>query len=257
MKALKISCIASFIMTAILFTACGGAGSSSKTKDVPDYALGKTSYFAPREGKGAHAFVGFADEKPKYKKFGLLDNGRNLSGNLVVIGDESVMFLYTSSNSYDKYIAKDDSSHIMHLLWFDETPENHYNASLIGGSSIRNSSYNLIEGNYSDSYLFAKRKDIAEAVEYLNNLEKQPNQPSQFNPTEHGGTKTYKAKVGKQVLYIGNDSLNVTKFQSLYLDCGAVVEHKPRNIYMNFVGDVIDCVTDDDNKVITCEFIKE
>lgn len=259
MKTLTINHITSLLVMAILFAGCGGAngGSSSSTKDVPDYALGKTSYFASREGKGAHAFLGFADGRLGYDEYGMLDNGRNMAGMLVILNGKNVNLLYTSTNSFREYVIEDDSLHIMHVLWNDENPENPYNISLQGGTAMRGFSHKKVEGNYSDSYLFAKRKDVAEAVEYLNNLEKQPNQPSQFNPTEHGGIKTYKAKVGKQVDYFGNDSLDVKRFKSLYLDCGAVVEHKPQNIYSNFVGQTIDCVTDDNNKVIVYEFIKE
>lgn len=147
--------------------------------------------------------------------------------------------------------------HILHLLWNEENPDNKYNLSLAGGSTIRNTPYNKLEGNYSDSYYFSKRKDMAEAVDYLKNLEKQPNQQSQYSAKEQGGTKTYKAKIGKVVKYFGNNNLEFDQFMSLYLDCGAVVELHYKGMSGNMADKTIDCVTDDNNKVIIHEIIKE
>lgn len=246
--------LATFVVIAL--ASCNGGSGSSKSKDIPDYALGETSYFASREGKGAHAFMGFAEGRLGYYKFGMLGNGYHLSGMLVILNGENVTLL-NSDESFGECVIEEDSLHIMHALWYDEKQDNPHNSSLEMGSSIRGRAHNKVEGNYSDSYIFAKRKDVAEAVEYLKTLDKQPNQPSQYNPAEHGGTKTYKAKIGKQVTYEGNDSLKVRKFRSLYLDCGAVVEYDDKRFKSNFVGRTIDCVTDDNNKVIVCEFIKD
>ncbi|WP_390553583.1 hypothetical protein [Alistipes indistinctus] len=233
---------------------CGGSGGSGKGKsvDVPGYAIGTESYFKNRETKGSHAFCGKDFVNNGHKKFGSYRSAQ-LTGTLVETdeGDLFVMLQDGGSLSLGKYLFEQSYDYSVQLLWHEYTKDNPINATL-AASDLRERGFVLIENNYCDSYYIFKDEQFAEAKAWMETLEKQPNQQSEYDPKAVGGVKTYKAKIGKAVEYFGVDDLKTDRFLSLYLDCGAVVELRSKKFYASqeVVGKSIDCVTDAQNKVI-------
>lgn len=233
----------------LLFSACG-----SKSKDIPDYAWGKESYFAPYAEKGAHVFIGYADGRVDSGQLGMLDTGHHLASDDILVGENTIKVLSTGY-SLSKYFIEEDYAHTLHMLWRDADPQNSYNLSLESTKTMRGFSYLPVDGNYCDHYYFSDNKEQAAAVAYLEALEIQPNQASQYVAKEHGGTKTYKATIGKSVRYRGFNKAKRDDFLALYLDCGAVVEFPYEGRSPKIEGRIIDCVTDKNNRIMIHELI--
>lgn len=236
----------------LLFCACA---TGSKTQDIPDYAWGKESYFAPYAEKGTHIFRGYAEGRMATWDYGMLDTGHHLGG-IFITADGATMNLLYTGYSLNEYVIEDDYAHTLHMLWRDESPENPYNLSMESTKSMRGMKYNPVEGNYCDSYYFSNNAEQQAAVAYLETLEKQPSQPSQYDAKEQGGTKTYKALIGKTVRYRGFREARRDDFLALYLDCGAVVEFPYKGFSPKIEGQTIDCVTDDNNRILIHELTK-
>lgn len=254
----KIIIIVMLAMTAsVIFTSCNSSGSSSKSADIPSYALGEGAYFANRETKTSHAWYGKADINDGTKKFGRYTDGGLLSGMLIEMNEEQFVMLQTKSNlSLTKYLFEAQDEYSVHLIWYDFNSENPHNVAMQTESSMLGRDFIPLENAYCDSYYFVKDEELAEARTWMEGLNKQSNQKSKFNAKDEGGVKTYKAGVGKVVTYIGQDELKPDSFRSLYLDCGAVVNIAFKGTDLNpakLIGKTIDCVTDTENKVIVYE----
>lgn len=249
-KLLWIVCASAFV------SSCGGG--SDKGVDVPGYATGAETYFKGRETKTSHALCGKDFINLGYKKFGSYRSGM-LTGTLVETdeGDSFVMLQDGGNISLGNYLFEQSMDYSVQLLWHEYAEENPINATL-AASDLRGRGFVPVENNYCDAYYFFNDGRFAEAAAWLETLEKQPNQPSEFDAEAVGGVKTYKAKIGKVVEYFGVNDLKSDRFLSLYLDCGAVVELRS-NRYLTtkeVIGKTIDCVTDADNKVLEHKFIK-
>ena len=256
-KSFIISAMFALTASLILSSCTNSSGSSSKSVDIPPYALGEGSYFANRTTKTTHAWYGKADINEGTKKFGRYTDGGLLSGMLIEMEEEQFVMLQTKSNlSLTKYLFEDQNEYSVHLIWHDFNSENPHNANMTTESSLSGRSFIPLENAYCDSYYFFKDEELAEAKSWIESLDKQANQQSKYNAKEEGGVKTYKAGIGKVVTYIGQNELKPENFRSIYLDCGAVVEIRFRGTDLNpakLIGKTIDCVTDADNKVIVYE----
>ncbi|MDR3119035.1 MAG: hypothetical protein LBU44_06405 [Mediterranea sp.] len=244
------------LMALVLISSCGGSGGTgSKSVDIPGYATLAESYFANRETKTSHAWYGKADSNLGSKKFGSYHSGM-LTGILVEMEGESFVMLQDGGNlSLTKYLFEQDYDYSVQLLWHEHTEDNPINSTL-AANDLRGRGFVPLENNYCDSYYFFRDEQFEEAKRWLEALEKQPNQNSQYDAKAEGGVKTYKAKIGKVVEYFGVDDLKSDCFLSLYLDCGAVVELRPKGLFLTAKeteSRIIDCVTDTANKVIVYE----
>lgn len=252
-------------MKRIIWIACATALMSScsvegggKGVDVPGYATGAEAYFKDRETKASHALCGKDFINLGYKKFGSYRSAL-LTGTMVETdeGDSFVMLQDGGNYSLGNYLFEQSMDYSVQLLWHEYAEENPINAKL-AASDLRGRGFVPVETNYCDAYYFFNDGDFAEAKTWLETLEKQPNQLSEFDAEAVGGVKTYKAKIGKVVVYFGVNDLKSDRFLSLYLDCGAVVELRSKKYLTTneVIGKTIDCVTDADNKVLEHKFIK-
>jgi len=239
----------------IFLSACGGNSSSGgKSTDIPLYAIDKGAYLANRETKTSHAWWGKADINNGYKKFGRYTDSGLLAGTLIEMNEETFLMLKSRADISHKYLFEEQDSYSIQLLWHDSNPENIHNANMNTEFGLLGKSFTPIEYAYCDTYYFYKDDELAEAKTWIENLQKQPNQESKYKAKDEGGVKTYKAAIGKAVLYFGLDELKRDRFLSLYLDCGAVVQLHDKNLKgENLTGKIIDCVTDENNKVIVYE----
>lgn len=249
-------CALSILSMTMMSCGDSGGSGSGKSVDIPAYALGTEPYFKSRETKTSHAFRGKDFVNNGNKKFGSYRSAQ-LTGTLVETdeGDLFVMLQDGGSLSLGKYLFEQSFDYSVQLLWHEYTEDNPINATL-AASDLRERGFIPIENNYCDSYYFFKDEQFAEAKTWLEALEKQPNQQSEYDPKAVGGAKTYKAKIGKAVEYFGVDDLKSDRFLSLYLDCGAVVELRSKKYLttQEVVGKTIDCVTDAQNKIIEYKF---
>lgn len=246
-----------FVCASALLASCGAEG-GGKGVDVPGYATGAELYFKGRETKTSHALCGKDFINLGYKKFGSYRSSL-LTGTMVETdeGDSFVMLQDGGSYSLGKYLFEQSMEYSVQLLWHEYAEENPINATL-AANDLRGRGFVPVENNYCDAYYFFNDGDFAEAAAWLETLDKQPNQPSEFDAEAVGGVKTYKAKIGKAVVYFGVNDLKSDRFLSLYLDCGAVVELRAKQFLTpkEVIGKTIDCVTDADNKVLEHKFIK-
>ncbi len=251
-------------VAAIALASCGGGGKTGggKSVDIPTWATGEKTYFADRETKTAHAIWGKAGNNMGHKKLGAYKNGM-ISGTLVEMEEDGSVFVVLQGGngpSLTKYMFEEAHIYSAEMLWHEfEGDENPINAEMAAESSLRGRSYTTLDKNYSTSYYFYKDEARADAIEWLSTLQKQPNQQSKYDAEAEGGVKTYKAAVGKAVEYVGMNELKADRFLALYLDCGAVVELRPKGLFLSSgeaVGRTIDCVVDADNKVIVYELTK-
>ncbi|MCC8146471.1 MAG: hypothetical protein LIO93_08560 [Bacteroidales bacterium] len=257
MRKKSIILIAMLAITAsVTLTSCNSSGSNRKSVDIPSYALGEEAYFANRVTKTSHAWCGKAGSNLGTKKFGSYKSAL-LSGVLIEMEGTAVLMLQDGGSlSLTKYLFTEDYNYSVQLLWHEYTEDNPINSTL-AANDLRGRGYTPIENNYCDSYYFYRDEQFDEARLWLETLDKQPNQNSQYDAEAEGGVKTYKAVVGKTVEYFGVDDLKSDRFLSLYLDCGAVVELRSKNYLTSkeVTHKTIDCVTDADNKVIKYELI--
>lgn len=257
----KKKVIHSICMTiiAVLLSACGGNNSGGgSSKDVPLYATGEGVYLINRETKTSHAWCGKADINDGFRKFGRYTDSGLLAGTLIEMEQEQFLMLKSRADISHKYLFEEQDEYSVQLLWHEANPENIHNINMSTESGMLGKGFKPIESAYCDTYYFFKDQEFAEAKSWIESLNKQPNQESQYKAKDEGGAKTYKAVIGKTVTYFGLDELKRDRFLSLYLDCGAVVQLHDKDLKGDkLIGKTIDCVTDADNKVIKYELIQK
>jgi hypothetical protein len=108
------------IVTSTILISCNYSGGSSKSVDIPPYAIGEGAYFADRETKTAHVWYGKADINYGTKKFGRYTDGGLLSGMHIEMNGEQFVMLQTKSNlSLTKYLFEDQDEYSVQLIWYE------------------------------------------------------------------------------------------------------------------------------------------
>lgn len=212
----------------------GGIGSS---KEIPDYALGQTSYFVANNGEEAIFCNNIVPQKVKtlgYDQYNRLLAIRGFDMELDGKKFCLVSKQYTAANAL---VTKD--SYKLHALIKQAQKDNPY----------------FKEGEfYSDSYYFVNPEELAKAIETFNNTPKTSNNASEFKVSDvEDGAKTYNSKVIAVVNYVGSKNQSENKFASLYLECGAVVALEGEDLE-RMVGSNIDCVVDKNNYILEREY---
>jgi hypothetical protein len=228
------------LSAAALLTGCGGKGS-----DIPDYALGKGSYFGNHKS-GFTAVSGKIETLPEAVSFGYDETNRmmEIKGYEVQMDGKNFYFLFKGTlgagGSRNNRVNRlfEDNSLTVHALVAPNNNDGKY-------AKMKN------DRSYSDSYFFVDDEELAEAMKAFDAAPKTPNQTSRYTPKEYadrGGEKTYHAEIVAVVKYRGRENFGDTEFVSLYLSCGAAVQlYTEESVYS---GDKIDCITDKDNRVI-------
>ena len=253
---MKKTCLTTsvILLVTLMIVSCGGSG--GKSVDIPLYAIGEASYFANQQTKTAKAVRGMVEVNHGYKRFGTYSGGRLLTGN--ALEADGVYFVMLQNNTdlpVNKYLFEHQFDYTVHYLLHEKNDKDNPHNLILSAMAFDNP-YTPIESAYTDSYYFHRNDAMEEAKSWFETLDKQPNQPSKYNPKdEEGGAKTYKATIGKAVEFFGIKDLKSDWFLALYLDCGAVVEFRSKNrlTTKEVIGKTIDCVTDANNTVIEYE----
>jgi hypothetical protein len=228
------------LLSSAALTCCGGKGS-----DIPDYALGKGSYFGNHKS-GFTAVSGKIETLPEAVSFGYDETNRmmEIKGYEIQMDGKNFYFLFKGTLGTGGYRNSrvnrlfEDHSLTVHALVVPNNNDGKY-------AKMKN------DRSYSDTYFFVDDEELAAAIKAFDAAPKTPNQTRRYTPKEYadrGGERTYHAGIIAVVKYHGRENFNDTEFLSLYLSCGAVVQlYTEENIY---AGDSIDCITDKNNRVI-------
>lgn len=220
------------IMAATI-TSCG----SDKVSDFQPYAVGEGCYFDASDFKNAKAFIGKRfDRTETYTKIGLGIHGFMVHYDKVNLDVDKEMFHLLQTNSSGRDV-NDYENYSMHIV-------------------VQKGKY-LPEGEevfFSENYYTFNDEKFKKAVETFKATSKTENLPSRFDAKADGGVKTYHSKIIAAIAYNGMEKRLPSKFVSLYLECGAVIQIFDEPMAKKFEGKTIDCVVDKNNNVVGKDF---
>lgn len=211
---------------------------ASKNVDVPLYALSKGNIFdevASKEKK-LTALTGNMGNRYAKGDIGFGPSGHRLYYNDIDVNDKRFHILF--SNAIEDYLIGE--KYLMHVLVNADT---------------KNYPQLPKDVSFSDTYYFFQHEKVSEAIAKFNSTTKTENKPSSFVAKDLGGVKTYNAKIIHAVAYSGMNKGKETRFLSLYLECGAVVQLFKEFMTKNFIGKNIDCVTDEENNIVGKNYV--
>lgn len=227
----------------VFLTNCG------KSSNLPAYARGEGSYFND-PAAGFSAIYGKIDSVSEeiFLKYGEFNRKAKVKGYRTLINGQQIYLIFE-----EKHWGYDDTKN----LFSNDELSIH---ALVAQNTDKN--YPLKETcNYSDTYFFVNDEELTKAIQKFNDAPKTKNLPSQYKIEEYQknkgrrkGSKTYHATIVSVVEYIGRRDVYYERMLSLYLSCGTVVQlYTEENMKYLFDDELvfrIDCVTNDDNKVI-------
>lgn len=263
----KVNFLGLLLSAVMVLTSCGGGNSniSSKSVDVPPYALANGSIYGEKlPYVNCYTVVGKISNILGYSDFGEITTSlgyRSLKGMSVRVIDENSEYGFVILGTKGDIASKEASedNYTLHAIVHKTNPNNGFSSN--------------IGGDYCSEYFWVNDEELSDAIQTFQSFERQPNQPSQFSTDTIPGAKTYNGKILKSVLYYGYKyeypypessvkSFRVKMFCSLYLDCGAVVliDNKKVDISpfyekKSLERRSIDCIVSADNRVIEYKWV--